>query len=52
MDKEIIIGQYEEILNKKRVPDKKSWLKVLDNEVQDNNKVLDILLYLYDCKKR
>lgn len=39
-----------ENLNKKRVDDKESWLKVLDNESQENNLVLDILLYLYDCK--
>ena len=38
------------IFNKKRVPDKKSWLKVLDNENSENNKAIDILLYLYDCK--
>lgn len=30
--------------------DKKMWLKVLDNERQENNKALDILMYLYDCK--
>lgn len=38
------------MLNGKRVSDKKSWVKVLKNEKQENNMALDILLYLYDCK--
>ena len=37
-------------INKKRVANKKDWLKVLDSEKQEDNKALDILLYLYDCK--
>lgn len=37
-------------MNKKRVENKKLWLKILENEEQENNKVLDILFYLYDCK--
>lgn len=41
---------YYKLVNKKRVNDKKSWLKVLENEQQEDNKVLDILHYLYDCK--
>lgn len=39
-----------DFVNKKRVGNKKTWLKILDNENQDNNMVIDILLYLYDCK--
>ena len=35
-------------LNKKYVKDKEKWLKVLKNEKNDN--VIDVLLYLYDCK--
>lgn len=41
---------YYELVNKKRVDSKKEWLKILDNEKQDDNKLLDILFYLYDCK--
>lgn len=41
---------YFEMVNQKRVSDKKTWLKVLDNEKQYDNQVIDILLYLYDCK--
>lgn len=43
-------ANYYETVNKKRVEDKKMWLKVLNNEQQENNMALDILLYLYDCK--
>lgn len=43
-------NQYFEMVNKKRVPDKKTWLEILNNEETENNKALDILLYLYDCK--
>lgn len=39
-----------ELVNKKRVKDKNLWLKVLNNEQQIDNLVLDILFYLYDCK--
>ena len=38
------------MLNQKRVSNKRMWLKVLENEKQEDNKALDILLYLYDCK--
>lgn len=41
---------YYELENKKRVKSKSDWLKVLDNEKQENNLMLDILFYLYDCK--
>lgn len=41
---------YYKLVNKKRVDSKKEWLKILDNEKQDDNKILDILFYLYDCK--
>ena len=43
-------NKYFDMLNQKRVTDKKEWLKVLDNEETDDNRALDILLYLYDCK--
>lgn len=39
-----------EIENKKRVEDKKQWIRVLKNEQQDDNMALNILLFLYDCK--
>lgn len=39
-----------ELENKKRVENKKQWIRVLKNENQENNKALDILLFLYDCK--
>lgn len=38
------------INNKKRVETKKQWLEVLKNEKQDDNLIIDILLFLYDCK--
>ena len=44
-----IIKSYN-FLNQKRISNKKSWLKILNNEIQENNEVLNILLYLYDCK--
>ena len=43
-------NDYYELVNKKRINDKKIWLQILENEAQENNKVLDILHYLYDCK--
>ena len=43
-------SSFYDLVNKKRIGDKKTWLKILNNEDQDDNKVIDILLYLYDCK--
>ena len=41
---------YYNAVNKKRVNDSKDWLKVLDNEVQEENMVLEIFEYMYNCK--
>lgn len=43
-------NEFFEMVNQKRVSDKKMWLKVLDNEKKEDNRAIDILLYLYDCK--
>jgi hypothetical protein len=40
----------DDFINKKRVQNKDTWLKILNNEKAENNIVIDILRYLYDCK--
>lgn len=48
------INQYSDdqydVLNKKRVNDKETWIKILNNEALISNNAMDILRYLYDCK--
>lgn len=36
--------------NKKRVDSKKDWIEILKNEKQENNIIIDILLYMMQCK--
>ena len=37
-------------VNKKRVKNKNDWLDILNNEKQEDNYVIDILLYMMNCK--
>ncbi len=42
---------YYQNRNNKRVANKKEWIKILENEEKiENNKALEILFFLYDCK--
>ncbi len=42
---------YYQNRNNKRVANKKDWIKILESEEKiENNKVLEILFFLYDCK--
>ncbi len=44
--------ELEDILevNKKRVKTKNDWLDILNNEKQEDNVVIDVLLYMMNCK--
>lgn len=37
-------------LNKKRINSTNEWIKILNSTNENDQKAIDVLLYLYDCK--
>lgn len=44
------ISTKDKFLNAKRIKTKKDWIDILDAEEQEDNIILEILFYMFDCK--